>query len=261
MNHNFYTILEELGLTNEEARTYGVLLELGQSVVTPVATLAKVNRTTCYNILESLVQKKLVTKSNFRGKQAYNAEPPTRLITNLEDEKKQLDAKLTAARNYEHELTARFTQKYKRPVVKYVEGIEGIIELYEDSLRCQDKIEGIRSYSSIRDLAQELGDYTKHYYAMRKKQGIPIRGILPDTAYGKQVKKLSKEYLRTVHLIPHEKFDFSPEIYLYDNKLVIMSLKERFGFLLESKEIVDALKIAWQLAWERAGEYDEKIST
>jgi hypothetical protein len=83
---------------------------------------------------------------------------------------------------------------------------------------------------------------------------------LPDTEFGKLVKKKSKEYLRTVHLIPKEKFDFSPEIYLYDNKLAVMSLKEKFGFTLESKEIVDALKVAWELAWERAAEYDKEIS-
>ncbi len=74
------------------------------------------------------------------------------------------------------------------------------------------------------------------------------------------MKRKAKEFLRDARLIPHEKFDFSPEIYLYDNKLSVMSFKEKFGFLVESKEIVDALKVAWELAWERAGEYDKTIS-
>lgn len=259
MEKYFSNILKDLGLTDAEANVYNALLELGQSVVSPIAAIAHVNRTTCYNILESLVQKKMTSKSMYRGKQAYSADDPTRIIANLEETKKELEATLEKAKAFQPELTRRYAQKHTKPVIKYVEGMEGIKELYEDSLRCVDKKEGIRSYTSIRDLTQELGDYAQKYFTVRKQRNIPIRGILPDTEFGKQTKRLSKEYLRTVHLIPHEKFDFSPEIYLYDNKLVVFSFKERFGFLLESKEIVGALKIAWELAWERAGEYDEKI--
>jgi hypothetical protein len=123
-----------------------------------------------------------------------------------------------------------------------------------------NKEEGLRAYTSLRDLRQELGDYPDKYFAERTKRGIPIRSMVPDTEYGKEVKRLEKEFIRQVRLLPKEKFDFSPEIYLYDNKLSVMSFKEKFGFLLESKEIVDALKIAWELAWEKAAEYDKKIS-
>lgn len=259
MQNTFNSLLQELGLTDDEARVYSALLEVGQSVVTPVSAIAMVNRTTCYNILESLVAKKLAKRSNYRGKQSYTAEDPTQLIHNLETQRKELDLTIQKARALEPELTKKYTQKFAKPVIKYVEGLDGIIELYEDSLRCKNKKEGLRSYTSIRDLTGELGDYAKKYFDDRKSRNIPIRGILPDTEYGKHTKKLSKEFLREIRLVPKERFDFSPEIYLYDNKLSVMSFKEKFGFMLESKEIVDALKIAWQLAWERAGEYDKEI--
>ncbi len=259
MDKNFYNILKDLGLNEEEARVYAALLELGPSIVTPVASLAKVNRTTCYNILESLVNKKMASKASYRGKLSYSAEDPTRLVSNLEEEKKQLEVTLQKAKAFEPELTRRYTQKYTKPIIKYVEGLDGIIELYEDSLRCVDKKEGLRAYTSLRDLREELGPYPDQYFAERTRRGIPIRSMVPDTEFGKDVKRKSKEFLREVRLLPKDKFDFSPEIYLYDNKLSVMSFKEKFGFLLESKEIVDALKIAWQLAWERAAEYDKDI--
>ena len=260
MDKNFSSILKDLGLSNEEAKVYEAILELGQSVVTPIASLAKVNRTTCYNILETLVQKKMVSKSRYHGKLSYNVDDPMRLISNLEEQKKSLELTLQKARLLEPELARRYSQKYTKPIIRYVEGFEGIIELYEDSLRCVNKEEGLRAYTSLRDLRQELGDYPDKYFAERTKRGIPIRSMVPDTEYGKEVKRLEKEFIRQVRLLPKEKFDFSPEIYLYDNKLSVMSFKEKFGFLLESKEIVDALKIAWELAWEKAAEYDKKIS-
>lgn len=259
MDQNFQKILQDLGLKDDEARVYEALLEIGQSVVSPVASLAKVNRTTCYNILESLAQKKLVSKSNYRGKISYRAENPAQIINNLENQKKQLELKIKAAKDYSDELSKRFTQKYTKPLIKYVEGFDGLKELYDDSLRCQNKKDGIMAYSSIRDLTDELGDYAHEYFKQRAKRGVPIRGIVPDTEAGKHIKRVQDTFLRTARLVPKEKFDFSPEIYLYDNKLAVFSFKERFGFLLESKEIVDALKVAWRLAWERAEEYDKDI--
>lgn len=252
-------LLVDLGLSTDEAQVYAAVLELGQSVVSPIATLAKVNRTTCYNILEALVQKKLVNKSNFRGKLSYSPENPTNLVSNLEEKQKELQLLVEKAKALTPELTKRYAHRHSKPIIKYVEGIDGLIELYEDSLRCKNKAEGLRAYSSIRDLTEELGGYANTYFVERAKKGIPIRGIAPDTEAGKEIKRVQGKFLRTARLVPKEKFDFSPEIYLYDNKMSVMSFKEKFGFLLESKEIVDALKVAWELAWERAAEYDKNI--
>lgn len=259
MDNTFNSLLQELGLNAEEAQVYNALLEVGQSVVTPVATLAGVNRTTCYNILESLVAKKLAKRSNYRGKMTYSAEDPSQLVANLEQQKKQLELTIEKARAVEPELTKRYAQKFTKPIIKYVQGDDGLIELYEDSLRCQDKTTGILSYTSMAEVSPTMHDYAQRYYKERTKRGIPIKGIVPDTEAGKHIKKIQNDFLRTARLVPHEKFNFSPEIYLYDNKLSVMSFTEKFGFVVESKEIVDALKIAWQLAWERAEEYDKEI--
>lgn len=259
MDNKLRDKLQELGLSDHESRVYDALLELGQSVVTPIATLVKINRTSCYNVLESLVQKKMVRKSRTRGKFTYSIDDPNQLIRNLEEESKAIEDRLEKARSIQADIAKRYSEQHSKPIVTYVQGLDGIKKLYDDSLRCQNKVEGIRSYTSIRDLSQELGEYADWYFAERARRGIPIRGIVPDTEYGKQNKRVQEAFLRQVRLIPKDKFDFSPEIYLYDNKFSVMSPKEKFGFMLESREIVDALKAAWQLAWERAGEYDKDI--
>lgn len=260
MEKTLKSLLLELGLSDEETRVYGSLLEIGTSTVSRIASNAKVQRTNAYNILESLVAKKLIAKSIYRGKQSFSIDDPDRLIQTLEERQKDNNALLEKARAYQTELKTAYTRQYHKPLITYVEGLDGIKQLYTDSLNCQNRKEGIRSYTSIRDLKESLGDFTEHYFAERTRRGIPIRGILPDTESGKENKRVQDQFLRQVRLIPKEKFDFSPEIYLYDDKFAVMSLKDNFGFMLQSKEIVDALKIAWQLAWERAEEYDKNIS-
>ena len=98
MNKAFLKQLTDLGLDAAEARVYAALFELGQSVVSPIASLAGVNRTTCYNVLESLVNKKMVNKTNYRGKRAYTIDDPTKIVANLEEQKKELEITLEKAK-------------------------------------------------------------------------------------------------------------------------------------------------------------------
>ncbi|MDP2917995.1 MAG: helix-turn-helix domain-containing protein, partial [bacterium] len=53
--------LTNLGLSDKEAACYLALLELGPSTVSEIAGLAKINRTTGYDILESLANYGLIS--------------------------------------------------------------------------------------------------------------------------------------------------------------------------------------------------------
>ena len=53
--------LQELGLSEKEARVYLALFELGPSVVSGLAKKAGINRSTTYVILETLAKRGLVS--------------------------------------------------------------------------------------------------------------------------------------------------------------------------------------------------------
>ena len=85
--------LEEIGLTNGEARVYKALSQLGASSVGPISDLSKVHRSIIYQILEKLIEKGLVTYI-IEGKiKKYQAAPPTMLLNFLEKEKEKLETK------------------------------------------------------------------------------------------------------------------------------------------------------------------------
>lgn len=68
----------------------------------------------------------------------------------------------------------------------------------------------------------------------------------------------NKEEMRTAFLIPEEKFRFSPEINIYDNKVMIASWREKLGIIIESAEIADAMKKIYELSWQEAKRLDQK---
>ncbi|OGY82343.1 MAG: hypothetical protein A3F54_02220 [Candidatus Kerfeldbacteria bacterium RIFCSPHIGHO2_12_FULL_48_17] len=255
MNQALIQQLQTFDLSEGEARVYLALFELGSSVVTPIAEQAHIHRTTCYNFLESLVAKKLVSRTNYRGKQSYTAEQPAKFHELIAKEKEHLKELMHEVRLLRDGLTKIYTKRTKKPVIKYVEGWSGIIELYEESLRCRDT-EGIRSYTSFRDLKKEIPEYLYKYIQKRTSRHIHLRAIVPDSDYGEEARREQDQYFREIRLVPREKFDFSPEIYMYENKLALMSLREKFGMVVESEEIVEALKKTWELAWKRAAFYD-----
>src|SRR3989344_5838656 len=67
-----------------------------------------------------------------------------------------------------------------------------------------------------------------------------------------------KEEKREAILVPKEKYSFTPEINIYDNKVVFMSLKERFALVIESEELTDALKKVFELACLGAKKYESE---
>ena len=68
-----------------------------------------------------------------------------------------------------------------------------------------------------------------------------------------------KYELRESALVPKDKYSFSPEIDIYDNKVMIASWKDKMGIIIESQEIADAMKKVYELAWAEAKRLDKEI--
>mgnify|MGYP001377386454 CR=1 FL=1 len=49
--------------------------------------------------------------------------------------------------------------------------------------------------------------------------------------------------------------NFTPDIEIYDNKVMIASWKEKLGIIIESQEISDAMKKIFELAWLGAKQF------
>ena len=76
--------------------------------------------------------------------------------------------------------------------------------------------------------------------------------IAPDTPESRAVVKNDAQEMRTSILVPADKFYFSTETNIYDNKIMIASWREKFAVVIESKEIAEGYKKTFELAWEGA---------
>lgn len=239
MNPDF---LLKFGFSHKEATLYLAMLETGSSVVSDVVKKAGMNRSTGYVILESLIQRGLVTMSERNGVSVYTPAPPERLLEHLQDNARKYSDLVNAAQGLMPELKMLYT----RPRVRYYEGLDGVQTAYEDTLTAS---EPIRAYCSIDNMHKALPEYFPEYYRRRAAKKIHARAIIPDTSEGRERVKNNQHEARTSRLVPEDAYTFSPEINIYDNKVVFFSWLEKFALMIESREIADALKKTFELSW------------
>lgn len=247
--------LIEIGLTEKEAGVYIAVLLLGKGTVAQISRSANINRTTGYDILDSLSAKGLVSISGKEPKQEYSAESPENLGKFITEDIKRKHEALRKTELLIPELKSMHNVT-DRPRVRFYEGMEGLTEVYEDTLTSH---EPIRAYATVDDMHAALPNYFPKYYKRRSSAGIEIRAIIPDTEVGRDRKSRDKEESRESALVPADKFYFSPEINIYDNKVMIASWREKLGIIIESSEIADAMKKIYELAWAEAKRLEKEI--
>lgn len=247
--------LTRFGIPEKEARVYLSLLELGPSSVSEVAKRAKVPRTNTYHLLNSLLTKGLVSSQEKGSKMVFLAEDPTLIIQILKNKMDEYQRLYLEAEKLMPEFQSVYNKKDGKLRVRFFEGVEGLISAYEDTLTSKTEILG---FASVEYQHTFFPGYFPTYYTRRTKKGIPVRCFLADSEESRRIQSLDRAHLRRTYLIP-SKFSISPEINIYDNKVAVISLKEKFGAIIESEEVATAFRKIFDLALERAEQYDQEM--
>lgn len=248
--------LIELGFASKEATVYLALLELGPSTATEISRKAKINRTTSYDVLETLSGEKLVRLVGETKIQKYVAESPEKVLSMLKNKIKKTEEQLKKATMLLPQLMSVYSIKEK-PKVKFYEGIEGMIEAFEDTLSADREI---LAYAVGSDMFTAVSEkYFKGYFEKRVKNNIAVRAIAPDDEGSRKVVENDTKEMRTTLLVPKDKFYFSVETNIYNNKVLVVSWREKFAIIIESHEIADAQRKIFELAWLGAQQLNSTI--
>ena len=249
------TILRSLQLNDKEIEIFLKVLQLGSQPASHIARVTELPRNTVRSILDNMVKRGLLIKTNRANTQYYTVEKKENLVRMLKHRKlrleEELDRQINLIEEYGEELTNRHWAT-SRPRITFYEGLAGIEKVYEDTLTAKD---GLRSWASYDSLLEALPSYFKSYFKRRSKKGIPMRSIHPDTERAREGQKRDREELRESALVPSAKFNWTPEIQMYNDKVNIVSWKEKLGIIIESQEIADALRVIFDLCYEGANKY------
>lgn len=249
---NIIQALTDMGLSEKEANIYITLLNLGEQPASVISRVTKINRTTVYDILDSLIQKGLAHKTDISNKIYFKVIDPNRLQNYLEIEKKSFikayEKKVDNLSKVIEDMEKIKLSKPTKPVVKYYEGERGLQEAYEDTLQSNEEI---RAYANIEEMHKGLPHFFPEYYKRRSDAQIFINTIAPNNNGSLERSKLDKKEFREIRFIDKDKYEFTPEINIYDNKILFASWKEKMAVVIESEEIADFHKKVFDVLYSK----------
>jgi len=248
--------LKDIGLSANEANTYVGLLSVGSNPVSVIAKTAGINRCTCYTILEKLMNKGFVSSFIKDRISYYTAVEPKYLLQQLKNTRFELEDRISNLGNCIAGFELLKKEYNGKPKVVFFEGIAGVQNIMEDTLNSKGFI---RAYASLGELTSLLPDYFPSYYKRRTAKGIFVKSIYPADETSLQHRERDKEELRESRLVPKE-FDFHLDFLIYDDKVAITSLVEKFGVLIESHEMAESHKKIFDFIWEGTKQYDKIVS-
>jgi len=257
---NLTESLEKIGLSDKEAQVYLQLIRLGAQPASVISRNANINRTTGYDILESLTKRGLIRSMRKKGATVFESLHPKELISYLEREKNENARRIEKQKESISEILPMLISLEKptssRPKVTFFEGEKGMREAYEDTLTSKGNI---LAYANVEEMHKGLPYFFPEYYKRRgKEKKIHIKAIVPDNSLGVERAGRDKAENRETVMVSKKDFDFSPEINIYNNKVLMVSWREKMAIIIESDEIADFHRKMYRLAWERAKERRKK---
>jgi predicted transcriptional regulator len=261
MNEQLISHIEELGLSNKEARVYLASLRIGPSPVQRIADESGIKRVTTYVILESLVGLGLVSQS-IKGKKTYFiAEDPINLerlidrrAQELKEQKQNFDVILP-------ELQGLKTQPKDAPTVKFYDSADGIKTILNSFLE-HAREPGIERVYGFSNLDLVLSYFPEFREAManpwRDKAGIQSQ-FLYTSQKGAIMKDSDELRHRESRWLPHDKFPAVGDFTIVGDNVLMLSLgaENPIGITIHSKEIAEGLRVLFVAAWEGAAIYNK----
>ncbi len=244
--------LVEFGLSEKEALIYLSLLELEIAGVNEISKRSGINRSSSYVVLESLKKKGFVGISDDKKVRRYIASPPETIHRVAEDLARKQDDVRKSISSIIPELKALHKDTKHRPRVRVLEGKDGLISAFEDSLSCREGV--MRVSSSVENLLNIIPeDYFPNYVKRRIEKKIKLKGIHPNTEFAKKIIGLDPEAFDRPLLIPSKDFKMPADFAIYDDKIAYMSPEnEGFAIIIESREMSNVMKSIFDLAWVEA---------
>lgn len=249
-------LLQNLGLSHQEAEIYLLLLKYGESPVQKIVKESKLKRTTVYAILNGLEQNGLVTKKDILKKIHFKPVSPSKLVDIVEQESQKVAQTKSNLNAMLPHMNSLFLTSVEQPVVRMFEGIEGLKEIYKDILK--DSKPGF-SVLQEDDMDKELEEWVVTVFSKKRAQKkMPLKVIITSNKHVEQFQKNDAKYFRFSKVVPAHLFPFQHEVTIYGDKVAFINYKKgdtKLGMVVKHPYFAQTMKAFFDLAWNGSDMY------
>lgn len=241
--------LKKLGLKDKEASVYLACLEIGPSPAQPISRKSKVVRATTYVVLESLMNRGLVTKYKKGKKTLFSAEPPRQLTRLLEKQQEEIQERQHHLEKMLPELQIIMQGSGDRPSVRYFEGREGLNTMRQEIVRHAKSNSIIYNFTPVDYLDAIFPDEGANA-RQRAAKGIQSKTLFSTRSESTKNSLLEGSRYYKRRFIPIELFPCSSGMTIFEDRIAIGSfVGNLMGVVVESKPMAEMMKHLFELAW------------
>ncbi len=232
-----HNILEELGLTNSEAKIYLVLLEKGSSLAGNISRNTGIHRRSVYDSIERLIQKGLVSYIKKNNRKYFEAADPERLLEILHKKEEDIQEVMPRLKGLQQMSEGKNETLFFR-------GKAALKTAFEDQLESKE----IMAFGATPKANEIIPYYFPHFNRNRAKKKIKTRLIFNE-------KDKKNPYLKQ---IPTAEMKFLPVesetgIYIYGKSVCIVGWKEDpIAIIIREKQIAEGFKNYFEHLWKTA---------
>ena len=234
--------LQQLGLTEAEAKTYVAMLELGSSQAAKIVSKTGLHRRTVYDAIERLIEKGLVSYIKQNNIKHYEAVDPKRLSGMIKERESAINEILPQL-----ELLHK-TSKEKQETTFY-KGKLGLKSVFNDQI---EEGKEILIFGASAKAPEILKYYFPHFDNERKRRNIRVKIIFDESAEKEEyVKQIP---LSTIRYVPNE-YSSPAATNIYGDKVsIVLWTEEPIAIVIKNKEIADGYRKYFELVWKTAKE-------
>lgn len=240
-------ILKEVGLSDAEIKVFLELLKVDSAMASEISKKVGVYRTNVYDILESLIQKGLVSYIIKSNRKHFLASRPEKILQFLREKQEKIKKQEEKIRQLIPILVGLRKPKEEELKAEIYRGKEGLKTLFEDILN-EGKDYVCFGYSAV---SQKILPYFFiHWHKRRVKLKIRRKLLTKEQMRGSKVVKLP---LTETKYLP-DKYNTPISTMIYGNKVwvLIPSDDDHISLLIDSKKLSQSFLTYFNELWNVA---------
>ena len=236
--------MKKLGFSEKEISVYFSILRQQRVRMSQIVKDIKIKRSSVYYAIDKLIEKGLIIQVIQEDKKYYIPENTKGAFDKLVVEQKNIVNDILP------DLKNIIGDNLIQPKIKIYRHKLGMKKLLETILNCQEKM--VRYYISDFNVENLVGEkFVDKLIQKRIKLEIKAKSLRSFKYKPKREQNiLHSGQLRKVQFLP-EKVKIKPYMAIFDDKvIVISSVREKLGFIIQSQDFADAQKIIFELLWD-----------
>ncbi len=239
-------LLEQIGLSKNETKTYLALLKLGSVPAGPLIKALGMHRAAVYNLLDILIDKGLIHYVVQANRRYFEAQEPNRLLELIKSKKQKLQQQETQLKEIIPTLTRQRKLNSETQEGTIYKGKKGLKSVFEDILN-YPKIEFMVMGASGR-FKEIFNAYFIHWHTRRIKSKIKLKIIYSESI--REEKREKELKLAEIRYILNTNITPSTTMIYGDKVVVIMWSENPLAFLMKSKNVSDSYGDFFNMLWK-----------